>query len=176
MTIYTGRGDDGETDLFDGSRVAKTDPRVVAYGTVDELNALVGVANPTGFDDIDERLQAVQNHLHILQAALANPDESGDTTLGQEPVETLEEWIDDFEAQLEPQTQFILPGGGTSGSQLHHARTVCRRAERHVLALAEADAVAESVVVYLNRLSDWLYVTARVANRRDGISEQNPTY
>ncbi|MFW5900248.1 MAG: cob(I)yrinic acid a,c-diamide adenosyltransferase [Halodesulfurarchaeum sp.] len=176
MTVYTGRGDEGQTDLFDGSRVPKTDPRVVAYGTVDELNALVGVVHPTTWEDIDGRLEAVQNHLHILQAALANPDETGGPTLGQAHVETLEEWIDDTEADLEPQTEFILPGGGTHGSRLHHARTVCRRAERQVLALAEAEVVAEAVVVYLNRLSDWLYVTARLANRRDGVPEQNPTY
>lgn len=176
MTVYTGRGDEGETDLFDGSRVSKTDPRVVAYGTVDELNALVGVVHPTGYEDIDEQLEAVQNHLHILQAALANPDEAGEPTIDQEDVETLEEWIDEIEAELEPQTEFILPGGGTNGSRLHHARTVCRRAERQVLSLAEADVVAEPVIVYLNRLSDWLYVTARVANRREDVPEQNPSY
>lgn len=176
MTIYTGRGDEGETDLFDGSRVSKTDPRVESYGTVDELNALVGVVHPTGYDDIDERLEAIQNHLHVLQADLANPEPDGEPRIDQSHVETLEDWIDEMDDELEPQTAFILPGGGTAGARLHHARTVCRRAERQVLALAERDDVSEAVVVYLNRLSDLLYVTARLANKRDGVPEHNPTY
>ncbi|MDZ7850411.1 MAG: cob(I)yrinic acid a,c-diamide adenosyltransferase [Halodesulfurarchaeum sp.] len=176
MTIYTGRGDQGETDLFDGSRVSKTDARVVAYGTVDELNALVGVVHPTGYEDIDDRLEAIQNHLHVLQADLANPETGGDPSIEQSHVESLENWIDEMDAELEPQTAFILPGGGTAGARLHHARTVCRRAERQVLALAEREAVSEAVVVYLNRLSDLLYVTARLANKRDGVPEQHPTY
>ncbi|MFB6085652.1 MAG: cob(I)yrinic acid a,c-diamide adenosyltransferase [Halodesulfurarchaeum sp.] len=176
MTVYTGRGDEGETDLFDGSRVSKTDPRVVAYGTVDELNALVGVAHPTGHTDIDDRLEAIQNHLHVLQADLANPGAGGDPSIDQSHVETLEDWIDEMDEELEPQTAFILPGGGTSGARLHHARTVCRRAERQVLALAEREDVSEAIVVYLNRLSDLLYVTARLANEHDGVSEQHPTY
>jgi cob(I)alamin adenosyltransferase len=176
MTIYTGRGDRGETDLFDGSRVSKTDPRVRAYGTVDELNALVGVVHPTGEADIDDRLAAIQNHLHVLQAELANPETDGEPSIDQSHVATLEDWIDDTEAELEPQTAFILPGGGTAGSRLHHARTVCRRAERQTLALAETGAVSEAVITYLNRLSDFLYVTARVANARDGVEEKNPTY
>ncbi|MFW6004648.1 MAG: cob(I)yrinic acid a,c-diamide adenosyltransferase [Halodesulfurarchaeum sp.] len=176
MTIYTGRGDEGKTDLFDGSRVSKTDLRVESYGTVDELNALVGVVHPTGHEDIDERLEAIQNHLHVLQADLANPGPDGETTIDQSHVESLEDWIDEMDAELEPQTAFILPGGGTTGARLHHARTVCRRAERQVLALAEREAVSEAVLVYLNRLSDLLYVTARLANKRDGVSEHNPTY
>ena len=176
MTIYTGRGDQGETDLFDGSRVSKTDARVVAYGTVDELNALVGVVHPTGYEDIDERLEAIQNHLHVLQADLANPETGGDPSIEQSHVEILEEWIDAMDEELDPQTAFILPGGSTAGARLHHARTVCRRAERQVLALAKDEAVSEAVVVYLNRLSDLLYVTARLANKRDGVGETNPTY
>lgn len=176
MTIYTGRGDQGETDLFDGSRVAKTDPRIQAAGTVDELNALVGVVLPTGYADIDDRLEAIQNHLHVLQADLANPEAGVDPTIEQEHVDTLEAWIDDTAADLDPQTEFILPGGGTAGSRLHHTRTVCRRAERQVLALGETDTVSTDVIVYLNRLSDLLYVTARLANHRDGVPEQHPTY
>ncbi|MGM0370986.1 MAG: cob(I)yrinic acid a,c-diamide adenosyltransferase [Halobacteriota archaeon] len=176
MTVYTGRGDEGETDLFDGSRVAKTDPRVRAYGTVDELNALVGAVRPTGYADIDERLEAVQNHLHILQAVLANPEAGGDPTIEESHVETLETWIDEIEAELDPQQQFILPGGGETGSRLHHARTVCRRAERQVLALGEGQHVEQTPLVYLNRLSDLLFVTARLANKRDGVDEAHPTY
>jgi cob(I)alamin adenosyltransferase len=137
MTIYTGRGDGGETDLFDGTRVGKSDARVAAYGTVDELNALVGVALPTGHDDLDDQLVTVQNHLHVLQADLANPDRESDPSIEGTHVESLEEWIDEWQAELPPQTEFVLPGGGPAGSRLHHARTVCRRAERQVSALAE---------------------------------------
>lgn len=176
MTIYTGRGDEGETDLFDGSRVSKTDPRVIAYGTVDELNALVGVVRPTGYEDIDAHLEAIQNHLHILQASLATPDADSDVQITDQHIETLEAWIDAAEAELDPQEAFILPGGGQDGSRLHHARTVCRRAERQVLELAEAEPIAEAGLVYLNRLSDWLYVTARVVNRREGAPERHPSY
>jgi cob(I)alamin adenosyltransferase len=175
MTVYTGRGDEGETDLFDGSRVAKTHPRVRAYGTVDELNALIGVAAPTGHEDVDDRLAAVQNQLHVLQADLANPEE-GDTSIERSHVDALEAWIDDVEAELEAQTAFILPGGGEAGSRLHHARTVCRRAERTVIALGEDESVSQPVIVYLNRLSDLLYVLARLVNSREGEPERNPTY
>ncbi|MFB6109454.1 MAG: cob(I)yrinic acid a,c-diamide adenosyltransferase [Halodesulfurarchaeum sp.] len=175
MTIYTGRGDEGETDLFDGTRVAKTDPRVRAYGTVDELNALIGVVRPTGYEDIDDRLQAVQNHLHVLQATLADPESAGEHAIDSEHIETVEAWIEETESELAPQTSFILPGGAESGSQLHHARTVCRRAERQVVAL-EGDAVDHHSLVYLNRLSDLLYVTARLVNKRDGEPEAEPTY
>ena len=176
MTIYTGRGDEGRTDLFDGSRVAKTDPRVQAYGTVDELNALVGVVRPTGYEDIDDRLGAVQNHLHVLQATLADPESDGEHTVEPAHVEQVETWIDETESELEPQTAFILPGGAEAGARLHHARTVCRRAERQVMALGEADSVASCPLVYLNRLSDLLYVTARLANKREGVPEEHPTY
>ncbi|APE94957.1 cob(I)yrinic acid a,c-diamide adenosyltransferase [Halodesulfurarchaeum formicicum] len=176
MTVYTGRGDEGQTDLFDGSRVAKTNLRVQAYGTVDELNALVGMVRPTGYADIDERLERVQNQLHILQAVLANPETGGEPAIDDSHVQTLESWIDDIEAELEPQQEFILPGGGAAGSRLHHARTVCRRAERQVMALTEAEDVEQAPLVYLNRLSDLLFVTARLANKRDGVDEVHPTY
>jgi len=175
MTIYTGRGDEGETDLFDGSRVSKSDIRVEAYGTVDELNALVGVAHPTGFEDVDEQLVAIQNQLHVLQADLANPGEDG-KQIESGHVTDLETWIDEMDAELEPQTEFILPGGGASGSRLHHARTVCRRAERVLTALAEEEPISERTVVYLNRLSDLFYVLARVVNSREDVSERNPSY
>lgn len=176
MTIYTGRGDEGETDLFDGTRVPKTAPRVTAYGTVDELNALVGVIRPTGHAEVDARLETTQNDLHVLQAALANPDESGDVQITETHVTRVEDWIDDAESQLEPQTAFILPGGSEAGSQLHHARTVCRRAERKVLELAEAEPVSSEAITYLNRLSDWLYVSARLVNAAADEPEENPTY
>lgn len=177
MKIYTGRGDEGKTDLQDMSRVSKTSPRIEAYGTVDELNALVGTVQPTGYEDLDAWLAAVQNHLHIIQADFANPDSGpDDPTLDDSHVAEVEGWIDEVQTELEPQEHFIIPGGSDSGSGLHHARTVCRRAERRAIALAEAEPVNERAVVYLNRLSDALFVFARLANQRDGVSETNPTY
>ncbi len=177
MKIYTGRGDEGQTDLRDMSRVSKTSPRIEAYGTVDELNALVGTTYPTGYEDLDDMLSRVQNHLHIIQADFANPDpDEDDPVIADDHVETVEGWIDEVQEELEPQQQFIIPGGGANGASIHHARAVCRRAERRAIELAEAEPVNETAVVYLNRLSDALFVFARLANQRDGIEELNPTY
>ena len=179
MRIYTGRGDQGSTDLRSGGRVSKTNPRIEAYGTVDEVNALVGAVRPTGYDDVDERLQAIQNHLHIVQAALANPDPGpDDPTVREAHAERLEDWMDAFDEELPPLDSFILPGGGTAGAKLHHARAVCRRAERRTVALAEEQdaGVDETILVYLNRLSDALFVFARLVNARDGEREESPTY
>ena len=179
MTIYTGRGDEGMTDLRDASRVPKTSPRIEAYGTVDEANALVGAVRPTGYDDVDEMLAGVQNHLHVVQADLANPDPGGDDPrVRDEHVDRLESWIDQADEELDPLRSFVLPGGGESGAKLHHARAVCRRAERRTVALAaggEAD-VNEVTIAYLNRLSDALFTFARLVNKRDGVPEESPTY
>jgi cob(I)alamin adenosyltransferase len=178
MDIYTGRGDTGETDLRDMSRTSKASPRIEAYGTVDEVNALVGRVRPTGHEDLDEILASVQNHLHILQADLSNPDPDGDDPqVTDDHVGQIEDWIDTVDAGLEPLEAFILPGGGDSGARLHHARTVCRRAERRVVAFhAESDEPNDAVRVYLNRLSDLLFVIARAANAREGLDEEHPTY
>lgn len=177
MKIYTGRGDDGDTDLRDMTRVSKTSPRIEAYGTVDELNALLGTLHPTGYDDLDEILGAVQNHLHVIQADFANPEPEGDDPVVTEAhVEQLEAWIDDAQAEVSQQESFIIPGGGEVGADLHHARAVCRRAERRAIELAQAEPVNETAVVYLNRLSDALFVLGRLANERDGIEEPEPTY
>ncbi|MFB6081507.1 MAG: cob(I)yrinic acid a,c-diamide adenosyltransferase [Halanaeroarchaeum sp.] len=177
MTVYTGRGDEGMTDLADMSRVSKTSARIEAYGTVDEVNALVGTIRPTGQDDVDEHLRAIQNHLHVVQADLSNPDpDDGAPVMTEERVAQLEEWIDDAEAEVGPLQHFIIPSGGSSGAALHHARTVCRRAERRAIAAAEAEDVNEQVVVYLNRLSDALFVFGRLVNHREGIEEMQPTY
>ncbi|MFW6153434.1 MAG: cob(I)yrinic acid a,c-diamide adenosyltransferase [Halobacteriota archaeon] len=179
MPIYTGRGDEGETDLRDRSRVSKASPRIDAYGTVDEVNALIGTIIPTGHDDVDDRLERIQNDLHIVQAELADPegDPADRPTIESAHVERLEDWIDEAEAELEPLQHFILPGGGAAGSRLHHARTVCRRAERRTVALLEA---AESTdlgpLVYLNRLSDLLFSFARLVNQREGFDETPPSY
>ncbi|MFC6724242.1 cob(I)yrinic acid a,c-diamide adenosyltransferase, partial [Halobium palmae] len=122
MTIYTGRGDEGQTDLRDMSRVSKTNARIEAYGTVDEANALIGTVRPTGHADLDETLEAIQNHLHVVQADFANPDpDEGDPRIREEHVERLEEWIDEADEELEPLRSFVLPGGGDAGAALHHA-------------------------------------------------------
>ena len=176
MKIYTKTGDGGETSLFDGTRVAKTDPRVVAYGEVDELQAVLGVAHAaTGDPDLRDRLVALQRDLFALGARLADPSHKiaarvTKIVVDDRSVARLEGWIDAMEAELPPLRHFILSGGGPSGAALHLARTVCRRAERAALALGAA-AVEPVVLVYLNRLSDLLFVMARAANHRAGISE-----
>lgn len=177
MTIYTGRGDEGQTDLRTMDRVSKASPRIEAYGTVDEVNATVGRVRPTGYDDVDEQLRAIQNHLHIVQADLANPDPSPeDPQMTEGRVERLEEWMDAYDEELDALQSFILPGGSDSGARLHHARAVCRRAERRAVALAREEEINEQSVVYLNRLSDALFTLARVVNERDGASEEAPDY
>ena len=178
MKIYTGRGDEGQTDLRDMSRVSKASPRIEAYGTVDELNAAVGVIRPTGHDDLDEVLASVQNHLHVVQADFANPDpDEGDPRVREAHVDELESRIDAFDAELDPLESFIIPGGSTTGARLHQARAVCRRAERRAVALEDAEeGVNRTAVVYLNRLSDLLFTLARAVNQREGVPEENPTY
>ena len=178
MNIYTGRGDEGLTDLRNMERVSKASGRIEAYGSVDEVNALVGVVRPTGYDDVDDHLREIQNHLHIVQADFANPDpDEDDPTTRQDHVDTLEALIDSYDDELDPLESFILPGGADSGARLHHARAVCRRAERRAVAFAGEQAhVNDTAVVYLNRLSDALFTLARVVNKRDGAPEENPTY
>ncbi len=177
MKIYTGRGDAGQTDLQDMSRVSKASPRIEAYGTVDELNALVGRCRPTGHDDVDDHLREIQNHLHVVQADFANPEpDEDDPQVGEEHADLLESWMDSYDDELEPLTSFILPGGSESGANLHHARTVCRRAERRAVALASEAEINDDAVTYLNRLSDALFVFGRVVNKRDGEREESPTY
>ncbi|MFC3958357.1 cob(I)yrinic acid a,c-diamide adenosyltransferase [Halovivax cerinus] len=178
MPIYTGRGDEGKTDLRDMSRVSKASERIEAYGTVDELNALLGTIRPTGQDDIDDKLATVQNHLHVVQADFANPDpDEEDPQVEEEHVELIETWIDEYDEELEPLTSFILPTGSDSGAALHHARAVSRRAERRAVALwTEDESVNAAAVQYLNRLSDGLFTLARVVNHRDGEIEDAPEY
>jgi len=178
MKIYTGRGDDGLTDLRDMSQISKASPRIEAYGTVDEVNALVGVVRPIAYDDIENCLREVQNQLHVLQADLATPESSeDDPVITESHIEQLETWIDEFDAELDPLEQFVLPSGSDPGSKLHHARAVCRRAERRSVELASAQSeVNEDVIIYLNRLSDLLFTLARVVNEREGSPEEHPTY
>jgi cob(I)alamin adenosyltransferase len=176
MKIYTRTGDRGETALFGGPRVAKDHARIEAYGTVDELNAVLGVVRielaTAEFDasDIDHLLGLVQHHLFDIGAELAtpSPEEKGTALLSDRHVELLEGAIDRHEAELTPLTQFVLPGGSPAAAALHVARCVCRRAERLVVSLGHREELRELPVVYLNRLSDLLFVLARVGNSRSG--------
>jgi cob(I)alamin adenosyltransferase len=177
VKIYTGRGDEGMTDLRDMSRVSKTSPRIEAYGTVDEANAAVGAARPTGYDDVDDWLATVQNHLHVVQADFANPDPDEDDPVVREAhVERVEAIIDEADAELDPLEHFVLPGGSEAGAALHRARAVTRRAERRAVAFAADQSANDTAVVYLNRLSDALFTLARLVNERDGVPEERPTY
>ena len=177
MALYTGRGDEGMTDLADMSRVPKTNPRIEAAGAVDELNGLVGTVRPTGYDDLDERLVSVQVHLHVVQADVSNPDSGADApVVTEEHVNQLETWIDEGEAEVGDLQGFIIPSGGAVGSELHYARSVCRRAERRVIDAVEHGDETGMVLVYLNRLSDALFVFGRVANHRDGFEEREVQY
>lgn len=178
MSVYTGRGDDGETDLMGGGRVPKTHPRIEAYGTVDELNALLGTVRPVPMDDVDDAVQAIQNHLFVLQAQLADPEGHDETPeITDEHVSTLEDWIDAAEAELPEQDSFILPGGTDTGATLHHACTVCRRAERRLVAFADTtDGLDPVTVTYINRLSDALYTYSRLVNHREDALPASPSY
>ncbi|HEX9160371.1 MAG TPA: cob(I)yrinic acid a,c-diamide adenosyltransferase [Thermoanaerobaculia bacterium] len=170
MKIYTRTGDTGETSLFGGSRVPKNDPRIEAYGTVDELNAFVGAARAVWQDSpIDAQLAAVQSDLFDIGALLSSPGSSRFKGADPSRVGDLERAIDDMERELAPLKSFILPGGSIAASQLHIARTVCRRAERLVVALG--DDSASATITYLNRLSDFLFVAARFANLRNGVND-----
>jgi cob(I)alamin adenosyltransferase len=176
VKIYTKTGDTGETSLFDGTRVAKTDPRVGAYGDVDELHASLGVAAAAGLDpQLHEWTLALQRDLFALGARLADPSHKiaarvGKIIVSDDSVTRLEGWIDALESELPPLRHFILAGGGQAGAAFHLSRTICRRAERAVLSLG-AENVEPVVLIYLNRLSDLLFVMARAANKRAGAAE-----
>lgn len=177
VRIYTRRGDRGETDLLGGPRVAKDHLRVEAYGAVDELNAALGVAlADTAHEDIRDLARSVQATLFDLGAYLSSPDaerreKSGERQSLAAEVEALEARIDAFEEELEPLRNFVLPGGTSSAAAFHLARTVCRRAERRVVSLDREAPLEAARLRYLNRLSDLLFVLARVENRRAGIDD-----
>jgi cob(I)alamin adenosyltransferase len=177
MKIYTRRGDRGETDLLGGRRVAKDDLRVEAYGAVDELNAALGVcAAATGHGDLREIVQQVQARLFALGSYLATvagrrPPDDSVSERGAEHVDALEQQIDLLEEELEPLKRFILPGGCQAAALFHVARTACRLAERRAVRLHRDEPLDEAALRYLNRLSDLLFVMARVENRRAGVSE-----
>ena len=178
MKIYTGGGDGGEPGLYGGGRVQKDHARVEAYGAVDELNSVLGLARAQGIpEDLDDLAERLQQQLFVLGADLATPpgsDVRPERVLrlpGDSP-ELLEPEIDACEARLPPLDSFILPGGHPAGATLHHARTICRRAERRVVTLARAEPVGDYVVRYLNRLSDLLFVMARLTNLQAGEPEK----
>ena len=178
MKIYTKTGDAGETGLFGGGRVSKTHPRVEAYGDVDELNASIGLARSIEMmPRIDEVLVPLQRDLFAIGALLATPDREKmkrhleKASIDDGRIAELEHAIDDGDRELEPLKSFIVPGGTPKAAALHVARTVCRRAERRVIALMPDEEIPQIVVVYLNRLSDLLFTLARVANKRAGAGE-----
>ena len=174
MKIYTKTGDAGETSLYGGQRVLKNIVRVETYGTVDECNAVLGLAAGL-IEDTEAKavVTRIQGELFEVGADLATPLERGETVPRVRPEETaqLEAEIDRFEEELEPLRHFILPGGSPGGAMLHQARAVCRRAERHLVTLESTDALNSEVGRYLNRLSDHLFVLARLVNHRAGVPE-----
>ncbi len=175
MRIYTKTGDDGTTGLFGGARVKKASLRVEAYGTVDELNSSIGVARASKLDhEIDSLLASIQTDLFTLGAELAcvpgKEDKLSMTLVNESDAKRLEDAIDHAEEGLEPLKNFVLPGGSEQAAHLHHARTVCRRAERAVLALDDAPA-RNDVVIYLNRLSDLLFTLARRENHLRNVAD-----
>ena len=173
MKIYTKTGDEGKTSLFDNSRVWKSDQRIMSYGAVDELNSSLGIALSLELDpEIKDILIKLQNDLFILGSDLANPnmsDEKIRTT--PEMITFLEQKIDLLEPQLQPLTSFILPGGTLLASILHLSRTISRRAETHVIALSQNEEINKDAAIYLNRLSDLMFILARAINHLKNISD-----
>lgn len=185
MKIYTKTGDQGTTGLFAGPRVSKDDPRIVTYGCVDELNSLIGVSissMPPSLadslllgDSLESILRSIQSDLFSIGAELATPDPDAHNMriLNDQRISSLELWIDAAETELSPLTSFILPGGSGPAAFLHYSRTVCRRAEQHLVGLMKQPDIADytRVLVFLNRLSDFLFVVARLVNSRSGTPD-----
>lgn len=174
MKIYTKQGDSGNTALFGGTRVSKSSKRINAYGTVDELNSILGMATSFGLSDKGaEMMETVQQQLFVLGADLATPNSKNTRIqrIGEDEVKFLEQAIDEMEESLEPLQNFILPGGAHAGSTLHFARTVCRRAERITVECRHEEEISDAAIMYLNRLSDFLFVIARFENKQAGNQE-----
>ncbi len=173
MKIYTKTGDNGNTGLQGNFRIAKFHPRIIAYGTVDEVNAALGIVLTNSMnEDITKILTEIQNDLFLVGADLSNPnlsDVKNRVTLDM--VEKLEQHIDKFESELSPLTNFILPGGDIAAAQLHYVRTVVRRAETQVVQLSEKDEINSNCIKYLNRLSDLFFVMGRLINKRKDIDD-----
>jgi cob(I)alamin adenosyltransferase len=176
--IYTKTGDQGQTGLFGGGRVSKAHPRVEAYGAIDELNAALGFAAAALADpSVGPKLAAIQSDLFAIGAHLATPTQATGRARPKLPplpegrTEQIEGWIDEAEEELPALRSFILPGGSPAGAAMHLARTISRRAERRVVALAAEEPIDPTIIVYLNRLSDLLFVLARLTNHRAGVAE-----
>ena len=168
MKIYTKTGDDGNTGLQGNFRIAKSHPRIISYGTVDEANAALGLVLVNSLDeDIAKILTDIQNDLFLVGADLSNPNLNDvKNRVSLDMVEKIEESIDKFESELPPLTNFILPGGDIAAAQLHYVRTVVRRAETQVVQLSENDEINSNCIKYLNRLSDLFFVLGRLINKR----------
>ncbi len=175
MKLYTRSGDNGTTGIFGGERTRKSDPRLDCYGTVDELNAQIGLAAVVATAPLLEDLRLVQHELFVVGSHLATPADGPATqhlpSLDETSVGRLEMQIDAAEAQLTPLQNFILPGGSELGARLHMARTVCRRAERRAVGFALDRPIHPLIVPYLNRLGDWLFAISRLANHQAGVAD-----
>ena len=173
MKIYTKTGDDGTTGLIGNKRVKKSNPRIASYGMVDELNASIGIVLSSKLGkDIQVLLTKIQNDLFVVGADLANPDlKNKSNRVTSEMTTYLEKEIDRLEEKLDPITYFILPGGDLVASQIHLARAICRRAETNMVSLSEIEAINNLCLIYMNRLSDLLFVVARTINKRKKISD-----
>ncbi len=187
MKIYTKTGDKGETALYGGTRVSKASARVESYGNIDELNSFIGLAKSEIINEtVISQLEKIQFDLFTLgsesatptdKLMLANGKSRLDLMISEAEITELENWMDEYEAQLEPLQFFILPGGGKAATLLHVCRTVCRRAERSLVFLNESEEVRPELIKYLNRLSDFLFVLARYVSKLDGMPESywNPS-
>ncbi|MEX1269608.1 MAG: cob(I)yrinic acid a,c-diamide adenosyltransferase [Balneolaceae bacterium] len=174
MKIYTKKGDQGYTSLYGGTKVEKHSSRISAYGTVDELNSVLGVVLTHPLSTEGEKIvNILQHQLFVLGSDLATLQNRKTKTarIGRNDIEKIEGYIDELEESLPPLTNFILPGGSPAGAALHQARTVCRRAERKTVALKHEDEVSDEAIIYLNRLSDLLFVLARYENQQAGEKE-----
>ncbi len=177
MSIYTGRGDKGRTDLWASEkRVSKASHRIEGYGAIDEVIGLLGHAAAHADEEVAQEITTVQNQLHVLMAQLADAEGKGEQRIGEHHVEHLEDRIDYFSDSLEELDGFIIPGGSEAGSILHYARSVCRRAERRVVGLDEEEGVAPDALTYINRLSDLLFTLGRYQNHLDGAEEDAVEY
>jgi len=173
MKIYTKTGDDGNTGLQGDFRISKSHSRIMAYGTVDEANASIGIVlTNTLDDDIRQVLTQIQNELFLLGSDLSNQNLNDlKNRISLESVEKLEEIIDKFELELSPITNFILPGGNVAAAQIHQVRTIVRRAETLVVKLSDKDEINSNCIKYLNRLSDLMFVMGRLINKRNGVED-----
>lgn len=176
MKIYTKTGDDGSTSLFDGTRLSKASMRVFAYGTVDELNSVIGIITTMQVpDELKTHLNKLNNVLFELGADLANPENTKvsrkEIRINQSHIDWLEKSIDELTAQLTPLNNFVIPGGTTLAAYLNNARTIARRSERVIIALSANEEVRKDIIVFMNRLSDFLFVASRFANHKAGIDD-----